>query len=365
MKKYCTVMLAIILLCSLTFSISAGSSESLTEDTYFERLYDELPEEVEEFIPEDAVKDTMSVSGITSLMEFFFNRVLKSFLTLCSEMCLVVIFASLCRRVISSFSVHDTLWQIISPLLLSTTLFTKLLTLTERALVYCEKTQVFMNTANVIMGSILVLGGNTLSSAGLMATFSAISAALEKGCYALLFPAVRLSMASTVSGVFSKELSSIGRIARSCFHSLIGVISFFSVLIMTYQGILTQAEDSLAGKTLRFAISGSVPIVGGAVGDSISTLTSSVNVMRSSVWTLGVLSVMILALYPLSELSVFKFAVFLAKEFSEALGATTENQLLCETLKLINMIIAVVISVSLLYIFALSLFMLLPLAITS
>ena len=165
-------------------------------------------------------------------------------------------------------------------------------------------------------------------------------------------------------GTFSEKsgLESVGRISRSFFNWLIGIVSFVCVTVFTYQSIIAKTEDSVSASALRYAVNGSIPMVGGAVGESLRVITSSVNVIRSSIGSLGIMTMIVFFLLPLLMILSLKFSVFITEEISNTLSLEKEKRLLCETRKLLNMIIAVVVMMTMVYIFILSLYMLIPLA---
>ena len=364
MKKAVLVLFVLIFLSSLSFSVSAQENESLSLDTYLDKVYETIPEEVEELLPKDKIGDTVSPTGMISVIEAVLNRELKSTVYFLATLLITVFLVILTHTTTESFSIPIPFAGSVSQLALLTFLMTHVFEAARSVLLYCQKTEGFLGSVNAVLSSLLFLGGNAKASVGISGGMATIALLLEKGIYHVLMPTVSLSLIGTVGlTVLGDGLSSVGKVARNIFQWLIGIVSFFTVLIMTSQSILSASEDSLSAKTIRFAISSSIPIVGGAVGDSLSTLSSSIDVIRKTVGTLGVLGILILMLYPLVSLFAMKLSVYLCEELSLLFSVSSVSILLGEIRKLLNMLIAVSVIVSLLSIFALSLYMLIPIAI--
>ena len=362
MKRLAVFLALLVVILALALPVRA-SEEMPTADSYLDEVYGAIPEEVKPYLEKEYSSSTLNPEAIVSIAEAILPRVIGSFLSVLGELLVLIVFAAIVKKLNAALTRGNAFLGLVSLILLSTYLLRRLLQLADETRAYCLKIQSFMSVISLSLGSAAALGGNVISASAMAATVSSITLVLEGACLSLLLPTVRLSLVSMLSS-FSEDsgLATVGKVSRSLFQWLIGLISFFSVTVLTYQSLIAQSEDTLSARTLRYALNGSIPIVGGVLGDSLRTLAASVNMIRRSVGTLGVMTLLLLGVLPLSSLISVKFAVLVLEGVSESLGLSHEQTLLCEARKLLNMMIAVIIMVSLLYIFSLSLFMLLPLA---
>jgi len=357
-----TMLLALTVIGSM--NVYAADSNENVKETYIDNLYSELPEEVKDIIPEINEDGFITGESLVSMVEPFLSVWLSSLGLILSELLAVIIAALFCHILCDSFSIRFPLAQLVTCLLLALVLFDRVLKESDAVMSYCCKIQSFMLTTSGTMSTVLLTGGNGVTSVTTSSAVSYISVLFESSCLQLLMPAVKVSIMSTVSGVVCDDaMNMIGRFARGLFKSVISLITFLSVLLFTYQSIMSQAKDTLSARMLRYALSGSVPIVGGAVGESLSTLSTSVNMIRSSVGLFGVICVLLLALYPLANLLALKMAVLICEEITRNFNINFENKLLCEARKIVNMLIAIVVTIALLYIFCLSVYMMIPIAV--
>ena len=339
------------------------SNDTLSADSYLESVYDAIPEEVRPFLQYEYSSSSLTADTLVSISEVFIGRGLQAFLAFVFELGLYLLLIALMKRISDAFLKGSFIPSLITGLVLVGAVCHPILELAQMTEDFGHTVRTFVGSASVTLGGVLALGGNTISSVRMAASVGTVSYVLQTVCLSLLFPTVMIVLVTVIgASVSSQAIQAIGRVARSFYQWVIGFISFFSVTVLTYQSVLAASEDTLAAKTVRFAISGSVPIVGGALGESLGTLTASVQAIRSGVGILGVMTVLVLALFPLSALLAFRFAVLIGEELSNALGLSEAAELLGESRKLANMLIGVTVLIGILFIFVLSLYIMLPLA---
>lgn len=366
-KLFVITVCLLVLICSGTcvYAQENTDTDELNEEAYYNRIINAVPEEIQPYIGigENEPSEALSIDRMISVSNELLKIAVTDFLRALADLLIVILFASIMVKIKDAFSKASEVFGMIPFLLLVSYLISKLLAFTQTTQTYCEKTQSFMLVLTTSMGSVLAMGGNVIASSSMVSSVSSIVLILESVCLVMLLPVVKLSLVSMLS--FSTEknaLQSLGRVSRNFFQWLIGIVAFFSLTVFGYQSIIAQAEDSVSANTLRYAVSGSIPMVGGAVGESLRTITSSLTVLRSTLGGLGVSVLLLYALVPFYSLLSFKFAVYIMEEMSDALSISSIKKLLCEARKISNMLIAVVAIVTILYIFALSVFVMLPLA---
>jgi stage III sporulation protein AE len=73
----------------------------------------------------------------------------------------------------------------------------------------------------------------------------------------------------------------------------------FLALILGYQSTIAAGADTLGARTVKFTVGSTVPLVGGALAESVRTLAGSIAVLRATVGTVGILCVVAILLQPL------------------------------------------------------------------
>ncbi len=107
----------------------------------------------------------------------------------------------------------------------------------------------------------------------------------------LLMPLLRvflaLSLSACVSGVKMQKLAS--SLYSFTKWLLLAAVTLFSG-ILSVQTILNTQMDAAASKTVKLITSSAIPIVGGALGDALGAIQSSVQVVRSGAGAFGMLA---------------------------------------------------------------------------
>ncbi|MBQ7096561.1 MAG: stage III sporulation protein AE [Clostridia bacterium] len=79
----------------------------------------------------------------------------------------------------------------------------------------------------------------------------------------------------------------------------IGIVMTVFVGVMNLQGIVSGSADGLAVKITKFATSNLIPVVGGALAETVETVINCGAVIKNSVGVLGIIMVVLMAAVPL------------------------------------------------------------------
>ena len=108
------------------------------------------------------------------------------------------------------------------------------------------------------------------------------------------------------------------------------------------QTTLAARADSLRFRTVRFAVSSSIPIVGGGVAEALRTAAGGVSWLRGVVGVGGVILLLWLLLPQLIHLLLTRTVYGLAGDVAAWLGCEGEGRLLGEIAGLFGYLLAVV-----------------------
>lgn len=131
------------------------------------------------------------------------------------------------------------------------------------------------------------------------------------------------------------------------FLSLCGTI--FSGLV-TLKGVLSEGVDSLSSRSIRFVIGQSLPIVGGAVSETYSTLISSLSLIKNTVGVFGIITVVVFVLPTLIELLLWLLTLEITLSVSQATGTANVGCLLDIFKNCLVILIATIVMVATVFI---------------
>ena len=365
-KLFLSLVFSLLILFLFTSGsvVYAEKSEELpTPDSYIESVLDALPSDVKDKIPvsdnyEDLVQ-ALDSRYLLSLSLSFFQKTLDTIYQYITFFLTALILGALAERIENTFFKQSTgVSSHIALLLIALEAFTIVYSLFQNVAEYCETINGYMIAFTGVMGSVSLLGGGVVLASTSSTSLSLIVTILGSLCTVLLFPLIKISFAASLTSITSKRinLNSFSSFLRGFFTFLISFVSLISIVAITFQTKLAQAEDTLTARSLRFAASSSIPIVGNAVGDSVRTLGAAVSVIQKSVGTVGVVGLIMITLYPLSFLFSAKIAFSLLQTVAKLLDVPSAEKLLCDVSSLLNMLLATVSILSVLYIFVTALF---------
>lgn len=160
-----------------------------------------------------------------------------------------------------------------------------------------------------------------------------------------------LTISGSISPIFS--LNSLAGSIKNAANYIMGLCTTVFLGVLSISGTVTAAGDSLALKTTRFLVSG-VPVVGGAIAESLTATTASIEVLKSGVGAFGILAVVVILLPILVTLLLWKAALFLSSFISEVLDVKVLSSFLNAVGAVVSVTIGVLIFVGILFIIGLT-----------
>jgi len=93
--------------------------------------------------------------------------------------------------------------------------------------------------------------------------------------------------------------------------TLVLLVTIFTGLL-SLQSFISTSADTVAMRAMKFTVSSTVPIVGGAVTDALATVRGSLNLLRGSTGTFGIIAGIAVLAPAMISVLVHKLALSLA-----------------------------------------------------
>lgn len=370
-------IIALVLIFLLSFQINCTADGTFgAEDVELGGALDTLPNEVKEALPdglEEALSsptklaDLFGPEYIFSLSEGLLKSALASAFKTFAFVAAIILISALVSSIAGAFSHSEASVRTVSlvgNLCIGSCAYLMIWSHAVGVLDFSRSVSSFMKALSAVFAAVCTGIGEVGSGASHGVWVFSLTAITEELCGKLLLPIMQISFASTLTStaVSGVNVSRFVQMLRNAFTSLL--IFFMTVIsvILSFQTVVAHTSDSLAMRGVRYAVSHSVPIIGGLVSDSARTLATGFSLIKNSVGFFGIVIVIVLSLYPLVGLVTAKFALQLSSSFSSVLSEDKSCVFLDESVKMINFLIAVVIMLDVAFIFCLSVFALLPAA---
>lgn len=170
---------------------------------------------------------------------------------------------------------------------------------------------------------------------------------------------VGISMALSVASAFGSRLrlSAISRAVRRCFGIFFGVVTSVLTFLISLKIGISAAADSVAMRGAKIFASNAIPIVGGAVSESLRTLAAGLSYIRTIGGTVGILLISVAVLPVIITVWIYRGGLVLLSGVAEMLGAEREKGIIDGVVSVYGYILAVVSIISVVFILMLTLFM--------
>ena len=376
-KKAARCCFLLFFACLLTLPVSAQGDADIAVETgeIAGELADfqaAVPPEVAELLPADffsqdpiamgeSVREASGLSAILSVIAKLTGLAIRENLSLLAKICGLLLLAAIFRALATGGDTSPALGQAIS---LCTALSLTALLIALQMERFREITRYFelmqsISTALIpLMGALYAMGGNVgaaVANHGVMAAFLTI---LQTLCSGTVMPVASLclclALLETVSGNLS--LRSLGTLIKRTYTWGLSLLMLLLCGVLGMQSTLAKGADTIALRTVRFAAGSFLPVVGGSVSETLRTVSGSVQYLRGIVGTGGILVLLFAFLPVFLSVVLNRITFLLAGSAAKLLGCDREERLLAEFASVYGYFLAVIASLFVMMVFALTLF---------
>ena len=363
--------LALLLL--LVFVLPAAAKEGTEAELSdgFAALEDALPEEIAALLP-DGFFDGDAQTRAESLRKagrfsYFLGVVgdvlglhLGDALSLFASLLGLLLISALSERVRGLFR-SDMLRSVfvlaVSCALLSCT-FSLQYRFFSDVMQFFDRLSLLVNGMIPMTALLYAMGGNVSTAVVSNAGFMMFLGLCENFCTASLRSAVGICTALSICSAFTPSLNfgGISNFVKRIYTFSLGFLMLLLSFSLSIQTALTASADSVAMRGAKLLAGSAIPVVGGSVGETLKTVSSSVVFLKSTVGVGGIVLVVLLLLPTLVSLLLYRLSLIAASACADFLGCTRESKLLSGFVTVYGYLLASVSICSVTFIFLLTLF---------
>lgn len=201
----------------------------------------------------------------------------------------------------------------------------------------------FMISYIPVFAAVTTAGGHAATAGVYSASTIMVCEAAELIAVKLLIPFLSSVTAITIVSAIDPQLkiSGVADSIRRLTTWLLATVMLLFVGLLTIQGVTGSSADTLTSRTLRFAASSFVPVIGGSVSDAFLAVKSGMGVIRSAVGGFGMLAVFLIAVRPFLLIFSMKLVLWAGRIANELLGLNRTAELL----RSINSVLSIGVSI--------------------
>ncbi len=359
MKK---ILIFIILACALSIPIRADNNYSTQYDNVgANELENSLDEQAREFFDQNGidVKNPDWVNSITSgkvlshiweLLSGGMKTPIKTGVLIAS-----IIFLSASLTAFGSSPRFETAIYA-AVLVISALIATDIWKSVEIAVNTVKSCCSFMISFIPVFASVFALSGKTVTAPAMSALLLGAAETVSFVASFAVLPLMGGYLALSIGAGVSPLLNNSG-IVDSVKKLSMWIMSLFSTLfvgVLSIQTAVNSAADSVTLRTAKFILGTSVPVAGGVLSEAISTISTSMGLLRSSIGIYGVVALAIMLLPIVVELILWRCVLMVNISLGELFSLPKITGVLRAVDSMLSVLVGVVLLVGGMFIISLS-----------
>lgn len=154
---------------------------------------------------------------------------------------------------------------------------------------------------------------------------------------------IPVAIIATILGIISNlsekiQINKLSKFLKTSTLWLLGIITTVFVSALSLEGTLTSSLDGVTLKGIQTATSTLIPVVGKALGDSVSTVLGCTTVIKNAIGVIGIIIIIGICALPIIKLTVltllYSFSTALAEPLADK-GIVKVLEQMSDTFKLL------------------------------
>ena len=367
-KALCTLFLIGLVAWTLTLSTVAEDGEVVTMPPAYADMADSLPPEISDLLPdglfsedlEEALTATAELTDWRYLMNALLSAVglrLDAMMGLFCTLVGLILLAAIFGRLREGLGGGGEILGFCLRLTLYTAIVVQTAGMVETVRVFYDRLTTLTGGMIPVMGVLYALGGN-LGRAAVNAELLMVFLTVCQYVSATVTPpvcAVCMSFSLMDALGVRLTLSPLCDRIKKWYASLLGLVMFLLSLAFSTQSVLAGRADTLGMRGVKYAVGNMIPMVGGAVAGTLSTVAAGVTALRGICGVSGIVLVALLLLPTLVELLLTRAMLNLSATVASMLSCDGEAKLLSEMASLHGYLAAAASICAVVFIIALTL----------
>lgn len=198
-----------------------------------------------------------------------------------------------------------------------------------------------------VLTGVMISSGQTLSAGSYNFMMVTLGDTISQIASRLLVPMLNMVLAvAIVSSISPKlNLSGVSDMFNKVVKWVLEFVMAIFVSLLTIQTFVSTAADNIGTKSMRFAISSFVPIVGGALSDAYTTVFSCLKLLKSGVGAFAILASGFIFLPPIIECFIWLASLGICASISDIFGLIQISKMLRSSSKIVSTMLVILLCV--------------------
>lgn len=219
----------------------------------------------------------------------------------------------------------------------------------------------FMNTFLPVFAGLSVASGHPASATVFQGLLLMASQIISELASTTFVPMVDIFLAFCVIGSVAPgiNIEGIAGFARKLLEWALGFCLTIFTGLLTIQGLISQAADTVSMKAAKFVVGSVVPVIGGSISDAMNTVVSCANLLKTFSGAYAIVVFLLAFLPPLLDCILWMLASDLSLAAAQMLGVEGVSSMLKAVTQALKLLVALVLACGLTMIISISVMLLL------
>lgn len=288
--------------------------------------------------------ESLSLNDILRIIKSVIDGKIKSPISSCCEIMILVILSSLVKSLKSNDDSYNEMYSTITGLTIAILLFAKIGDTISISTMAISTASNFMYGFVPVFCGIVAASGNIGASLSTNTLLLLLAQGLNFISSNVFMPIINCFLALSVCSSLRYELH-LSRLIYSTRKIITSCISFLSaafVSILSIKTAVASKADAIGLRSIRFAINSVVPVIGSAISEGLLSIQSYSSLIKSSVGVVGIIAVALMFLPSILGVSIWRLCLNVCNIVSDTFDDKTVSMVLqsfINTMLLINVIL--------------------------
>lgn len=340
------------------------STQDTTKSAYDELLSQSNADSLLNMLPDDTKKSLHNIGADSAnalkLSDISFFSILKEILSIAASqmatplktvgcvLAIMLLYAVLdCFKDSLNVKATQQVLDIVTTICITCALVIPITQVISSATETIKTASSFMLAYVPIMAVVMIASGHAISGSSYYTTMILAGEGVTQISSNVIAPLLNIFLGISVTSSITPNLNLKGftsLISKIIKWILAFTMSVFTA-VLTFKSIITTSADNVSTRAVRFTLSSFIPIVGSALSEAYKTVQSSVNLLKSGIGVLVIISVAVIFLPIISQCLIWIISVQVSKSVGEILNLNQPCLLLEAVGTVLSTLLAVILCI--------------------
>ena len=214
----------------------------------------------------------------------------------------------------------------------------------------------FMTAFIPVFVAVIIASGKPLTALSFNGLVFSLSELIMHISRSFILPIVSGFLGLSLAGAFSvgMKIGNIIAFSKRCVTVVMGFMSTVFVGLICMKGFVSTAADTVGTKASKFLLGNFLPVVGGAMGEAMSTIRSCLGLVKSSIGAFGMVGIMLIYVPVVISLLSWQLVLYVSQILGDMLGVGNVVTVIKAISSTLSLLLAVLIFSTFLLIISIS-----------